>query len=250
MKSTNLLLLIAMLSFVVCVSGCFSSNPKDIAAFKRPWEVKVSEDKYILNPADQILVICPLIPEINNLPQQTIRPDGKVSFPVVGDVEVAGMTPIEAADLLRDKFTRLYNMTGEHPIDVRIALYQSSVYYVIGQVDRPGPRLISGRSTALRALAEANPNVLAWGDRIQVIRPSNDAAVKPKIFEIKWDPMVAHGDASKDVLLQPGDIIFVPPTVLAAIAMKIEEFVRPLTRAFAGASTVTAISPTTGALSY
>ncbi|MDO8301701.1 MAG: polysaccharide biosynthesis/export family protein, partial [Sedimentisphaerales bacterium] len=217
MKFTKpLLLLIATVSSVSLLSGCFSSNPKDIAAFKKPYEVNVSEDKYILQPADQILAICPTIQEISTLPQQTIRPDGKVSFPNIGDVEVAGKTPIEAAEALREKFAKLYNMTGEHPIDVRIAVYQSSVYYVIGQVDRPGPRLCSGRSTALTALAQANPNVLAWGDRIQVIRPSHDPAVKPKIFEIKWDPMVAHGEASKDVLLQPGDIVFVPPTVLAA----------------------------------
>jgi hypothetical protein len=44
--------------------------------------------------------------------------------------------------------------------------------------------------------------------------------------------MVAHGDASKDVLLQEGDIIFVPPTVLAGIALKLEEFLTPIGRAF------------------
>jgi polysaccharide biosynthesis/export protein len=238
-KLTKLLLSIALMSSVVLLSGCFSSNPKDIAAFKRPWETNVSQDSYILQPADQILAICPTIPEITNLPQQTIRPDGKVSYPNVGDVEIAGKTPMEAANILGEKFSKLYNMAGDHPIDIRIAVYQSSFYYVIGQVDRPGPRLCSGRSTALQALAQANPNVMAWGDRIQVIRPSNDPKVRPKIFEIKWDPMVAHGDASKDVLLQPGDIVFVPPTVLAAIAMKIEEFVRPIARAFAGASAAT-----------
>jgi polysaccharide biosynthesis/export protein len=239
MKLTKLLLSIALVSSVVILSGCFSSNPKDIEAFKKPYEVIVSEDKYILLPADQIVLICPAIPEITNLPQQTIRPDGKVSFPNIGDVEVAGKTPLEASAILREKFSKLYNMTGEHPIDVRIAVYQSSFYYVIGQVDRPGPRLCSGHSTALTALAQANPNVLAWGDRFQVIRPSHDPAVKPKIFELKWGPMVAHGDTSKDVLLQPGDIIYVPPTVLASIALKLEEFLRPITRAFAGAAAVT-----------
>jgi len=239
MKFRELLLLISILSLIVCLSGCTSYNPKDIEAFKKPWKVDVSEDKYILQPADQVVAICPLIPEINNLPQQTIRPDGKISFPNIGDVEVAGKTPLEASDILREKFSKLYNMTGEHPIDVRIALFQSSMYYVLGQVDRPGPRLVSGRSTTLRALALSNPNVLAWGDRIQVIRPSHDPAAQPKIFELKWGPMAAHGDTSKDVLLQDGDIIYVPPTILASIALKIEEFVRPITRAFAGASTVT-----------
>lgn len=76
--------------------------------------------------------------------------------------------------------------------------------------------------------------MLAWLERIQVVRPSSDPDVPPKIFEVNFDRMSAHGDATKDVLLQPGDIIYVPPTVLAAAAMKIEEFIRPIARAFSG----------------
>jgi polysaccharide export outer membrane protein len=247
MKFNELLLSVALLSFPVFFYGCTSYNPKDIEAWKKPYEVIVSEDKYILNPADQIVAICPTIAEINNLPQQTIRPDGKVSFPNIGDVEVAGKTPMEAADILREKFSKLYNMTGEHPIDVRLVVWQSSVYYILGQVDRPGARLCSGRSTALRALAEANPNALSWWDRVQVIRPSPYPAVPPKVFELKWGALAAHGDATKDVLLQPGDIIYVPPTILASIALKVEEFVRPITRSFAGAS---AVSGPSGAVGY
>ncbi|MCK4816448.1 hypothetical protein KA005_11830, partial [bacterium] len=79
-----------------------------------------------------------------------------------------------------------------------------------------------------------SPTVLAWGDRIQVIRPSANKNVKPKIFEFKYDRAAAHGDASKDVLLQEGDIIYVPPTILAAAAMVIEEFISPIARAFSG----------------
>jgi hypothetical protein len=50
--------------------------------------------------------------------------------------------------------------------------------------------------------------------------------------------MSAHGEINKDVLLQEGDVIYVPPTVLAAIAMKIEEIIRPIARAFAGVNIV------------
>jgi polysaccharide biosynthesis/export protein len=237
MKLTKLLLSIVLVSCVVFLSGCFSSNPKDIAAFKKPYQVNVTTDKYVLQPADQIQAICPGISDIN-FPVQTIRPDGKVSFPNIGEVEVAGKTPLEAAAAIREKASKLYVLTGEHPIDIRIAVYYSHVYYVLGMVNKPGSRLYSGRSSALRALAEAQPNVMAWGDRIQVIRPSSDPKVKPKIFELPWDPMVAHGDASKDVLLEEGDIIYVPPTVVAGIALKIAEFLTPFSQAFSAVNTV------------
>ena len=237
MKATTLLLSVALVGCVVFLSGCFSANPKDIAAFKKPYEVNVTADKYILQPADQIQVTCPTVGDIN-FPSQAIRPDGKITFPNIGEVEVAGKTPLEAADAIREKASKLYLFSGDHPIDVRITQYQSHVYYVLGMVNRPGSRLYSGRSSALRALAEAQPNVMAWGDRIQVIRPSSYPAVKPKIFEIQWDPMVAHGEASKDVLLEEGDIIYVPPTIVAGIALKIAEFLTPFTQAFSAVNTV------------
>ena len=79
---------------------------------------------------------------------------------------------------------------------------------------------------------------MAWIERIQVIRPSSDKNVKPKVFEVNFDRLMAHGDTSKNVLLQEGDIIYVPPTVLGWMALKIEEAIRPIARAFSGIYTV------------
>ena len=123
-------------------------------------------------------------------------------------------------------------MEGESPIDVRIVVFRSKVYYVLGEVYLPGEKDYTGRDTVLSALAEAKINPMAWEQRVQVIRPSSDKTIKPKIFEVDLDRMIAHGDTSKNVLLQEGDIIYVPPTVVSAIAQIIEEFARPIGRAF------------------
>jgi protein involved in polysaccharide export with SLBB domain len=56
--------------------------------------------------------------------------------------------------------------------------------------------------------------------------------------KVYFDRMSAHGDTTKNVLLQEGDVIYVPPTVLAAIALKLEEFIRPIAMAFSGANLV------------
>jgi protein involved in polysaccharide export with SLBB domain len=139
---------------------------------------------------------------------------------------------------MKQKLSTLYMLVGEEPIEVRIIAYKSKVYYVLGQVYTPGPKLYSGRDTVLTALADAQPNPMAWLDRIQVIRPSADKKIKPRIFEVNFDKMSAHGDTTKNVLLQEGDVIYVPPTILSAISMKIEEVIRPIARAFAGANIV------------
>ena len=218
----------------ISLTGCFSSNPKNIEAFLMPHKVDVTAESYVLQPPDEIEVRCSMVPEIHEQ-RQRIRPDGKISFEALGEIEVAGRTTAQVSNIIRGKVLELYKLTGEKPIDVRITAYQSKVYYVLGQVISPGPKIYTGRDTVLTALAGAGPNPMAWKERIQVIRPSSDINVKPEIFEVNFERMVIHGDTSKDVLLQEGDIIYVPPTVLAVVALKIEEVLRPLARAFSGA---------------
>ena len=231
-KQIFLKLNLVLLPFIL--AGCFSSNPADIGAFAIPREVIVTSDKYILQPPDEIEIHSLKIAELN-LQRQRIRPDGKVNFEAIGEIEAAGKTPAEVADILKQKAQKLYALTGNDPVDVRIVAYQSQFYYVIGEVQYPGLKVYTGRDTVLTALAAANPTVLAWKGRIQVIRPSEDKNVKPMIFEVDFDKMFAHGDSSKNVLLQQGDIIFVPPTILAAIGEKVEELVRPIGRVFSTA---------------
>jgi polysaccharide export outer membrane protein len=213
------------------LAGCFSSNPADIQAFLKPYQVNVTAESYALQPPDEIEVHCSKVPEMH-LQRQKIRPDGKVSFEGLGEIEAAGKTPEQLTNDLKEKVASLYTLAGDKPIDVRITVYKSKVFYVLGQVYLPGPKEYTGRDTVLSAVAEARLNPMAQHDRIQVIRPSSDKNVKPKIFEVHWDRMVAHGDTSKNVLLQEGDIVYVPPTILAKIGMIIEELFRPIGRAF------------------
>ena len=234
MKCSQAVIWTILSLLTVSLTGCFSSNPKDVKAFLMPSNVDVSAKNYILHPPDEIEIHCSKVPEID-LQRQQVRPDGRIGFEAVGELYVAGKTPAQVANELRAKILELYQVEGDNPIDVRVVAFRSKRYYVLGQVGSPGAQAYSGRDTVLGAIALAgSPTVLAWVDRIQVIRPSVTKNVKPKIFEFNFDRAAAHGDASKDVLLQEGDIIYVPPTILAAAAMKIEEFIRPVARAFSG----------------
>ena len=235
MTNTRVVVILSLVT--ISLTGCFSSHPKDIEMFLKPRQVNVTAYTYILQPPDEIEVYCSKVPEIHQQ-RQRIRPDGKISFESLGEIEVAGKTVAEVSSLLRTKVLELYRLEGKQPIDIRIVAYRSTVFYVLGEVYLPGAKVYTGRDTVLHALAEARINVMAWKDCIQVIRPSGDKSIKPKIFQVNYNRMVAHGDTSKNVLLQEGDIIYVPPTPLAAIAQVIEEFARPLGRAF---STVTIV---------
>ncbi len=218
---------------ILGLSGCFSSNPEDIEAFVKPAQADTTCDNYILQPPDVVKIYCSKVLEINGQ-QQQIRPDGKISYESIGEVQAAGKTPSELTVILREKVLELYKaqLISEKSIDLRIEAFQSKKYYVLGQVYSPGPKLYTGRDTVLSAVAQAHLNPMAWVERIQVIRPSSDENVKPYIFEVNFDRMSAHGDTTKNVLLQEGDIIYVPPTVLGWLALKLEEVIRPIARAF------------------
>jgi len=218
----------------ISLTGCFSSHPADIEAYLHPHKVDVTSENYVLQPPDQIAVQCSEVPEIHGQ-AQLIRPDGKISFEDIGEIQAAGRTPEQLANILRGKVLELYKLEGDNPVDIRIISYQSKKYYVLGQVGQPGPKVYSGRDTVFSALAQAQPTPQAWVDRIQVIRPSRDENVKAKIFEVNYDRMSAHGEQSKDVLLQEGDVIYVPPTIVAAVAFKIGEFIQPIGAALRGA---------------
>jgi len=225
---------VTILSLIMIgLTGCFSSHTQDIRAFRKPYEVNVTAESYVLQPPDEIEILCSKVPEIH-MQRQYIRPDGKISFEGLGELEVAGKTIDEVANILRTKILQLYSLKGDNPIDVRIATYKSKVYYVLGQVFSPGPKMYTGRDTVLSAIAEAQLNPMAWLERIQVIRPSDSELVRPEIFEVNFERMRVHGDTTKNVLLQEGDIVYVPPTILAALALKVEEVIRPITRAITG----------------
>ena len=231
MKNTRVVVVLVLTIITIIVTGCFSSHPKNIEAFLKPRQVDVTTDTYILQPPDEVIVFCTRIPEIHEQ-RQRIRPDGKISFENLGEIKAAGKTPAEVARIIKEKALKLYKLEADNPINVQIFIYRSKVYYVLGEVYLPGEKNYTGRDTVLGALAEAKLNPMAWKQRIQVIRPPIGPDSKPKIFEVNYDRMAAHGDMSKNVLLEEGDVIYVPPTILAGIAQVVEEFARPIGRAF------------------
>jgi len=231
----------------ILIAGCFSARKEDLKAFTPPTEADVTCPQYILEPPDEVTVICTNVPELagsGTTPgqTQTIRADGVISFERVGEISVAGKTPRQVAELIAARLSSLYKFAGENPIDVRVR-NQSKFYYIIGQVQEPGAKFFTGRETTLSAISKAVPSNLAWKEHIQVIRPSTEPSVPSKIFALNFKKMIEHGDMQCNVLLQEGDVIYVPPTILASIGLTVQEIAGPLLQ---GGSAVRVISPTPG----
>jgi len=227
-------LLVSLLSFCLAGCGAYKGNPNDIKAFTKPYQQNVTAEDYVLQPPDEIEVHCTKIPELH-LQTQQIRPDGKISFEGIGEIEVAGKTVGEVTDILERKVSELYKLADNHPIDVRVAKSDSKVYYVLGQVVHPGPKPYTGRDTVLSAVSGAIPNPMAWEERIIVVRPSEKEGVEPRRFNINYYRMVELGDTRLNVLLKEGDVVYVPPTILGSAGLVLSEFIAPIGQALSAA---------------
>jgi hypothetical protein len=69
---------------------------------------------------------------------------------------------------------------------------------------------------------------------VVVLRPTNQEDTELRAFEVDYEKMITQGDTSKNVLLEEGDIVYVPPTILAAVGLVLEELITPVARAFYG----------------
>lgn len=231
--SKRAILSAGMLCLVVLImSGCFSARTEDLNVFLRPDQADVTGEDYIIQPPDRITVIASDIPELAGVSTQlgqtqAIRPDGMISYEKIGEIHVAGKTPRQVAELISQRLSGLYRLTGDYPIDVRVT-NQSKLYYILGQVRHPGAQIFTGRETTLSALARAIPTDFAWKEQIQVIRPSRIEGERSRIFTLDYRKIVIHGQMDAVVLLEEGDIIYVPPTIFSAIGLTVGEIVGPI----------------------
>ncbi|MEK6675358.1 MAG: polysaccharide biosynthesis/export family protein [Planctomycetota bacterium] len=216
----KLLGVLAALPFL-CV-GCAPSNA-DMLHFLREHEHEVSAIEYRLGIPDGVAISAPRVAEIDSEAQQ-IHPDGKISFRLLGDVKIVGMTVKELAAKLEVLLSRYY---VDPKVSVRVTAYNSKKFYVYGQVGGQGPHAYTGRDTLLDAVLNAGVNHTSATRRVKVIRPSH-GETPVRTISVNIDQMIKKGDWSRNILLEPDDIVYVPPTPLAWLGQKIQETLSPV----------------------
>jgi polysaccharide biosynthesis/export protein len=133
-----------------------------------------------------------------------VRPDGKITLPLVGDLSASGRTSTE----LRDAIARSLTEYGSHSNPVVTVIVVETVpptIYVMGEVKSPGAQALKGELTVLQALASAG-GMTEWAKKkVRVLRKSTTGLTTTLDFNYK-DAMKGVG---KQLVLQPGDTIIV-----------------------------------------
>lgn len=139
-------------------------------------------------------------------PNVVIRPDGMVSFPLVGDLKAAGKT----VEQLRIEFEkRIQEYVSDAPVTIMLQTLGSSQVYIVGKVNRPGAYLMSGQTTVLQALALAGGMTpYAESDEILVVRAGKGG--KQQYLSFDYVKAVAGDGLEQNIALIPGDTLLVP----------------------------------------
>jgi polysaccharide export outer membrane protein len=134
-----------------------------------------------------------------------VRPDGRLSLPLVGELLVAGMTP----QGLQDELTTRYNeMIQNARVNVAIREINSQRVFVIGEVRREGTIRISTPVTVLQALADSGGLTdYAKKSRIYILRTRDNRQMR---LPFDYDAVVHGRKVEQNIILMPGDTVVVP----------------------------------------
>jgi polysaccharide export outer membrane protein len=176
-----------------------SANPSAPVPAPAP-TVRVGSD-YRLGAGDKLRIEVYKDPQLSQSLQ--IRPDGKITMPLIGDITAVGLTPLQ----LRDRLTTMLKDYVTNPVvTVIVQEAVASNVYVMGEVNHPGTLPLSGPMTVLQALAMAGGfKDFANTKDIRVLRRTATG-----VDTIRFNYKDAMKGAGKAVYLQSGDTIIVP----------------------------------------
>jgi polysaccharide export outer membrane protein len=192
-----------------------ASSASDNVASDKAASDKVASDKvtnvvpdsqaglaYVIGPEDVLHIAVWREPDLTaTLP---VRPDGKISLPLLNDVQASGLTPQQLAGSLTEK---LKKYVADPRVTVVVTQINSKRVYMVGEVFHPGPMPLIANMTVLQALSSAGLNQFANTKRIYVLRTENG---KQQKLPVNYRKLVKGEQIEQNYLLQPGDEIVVP----------------------------------------
>lgn len=158
---------------------------------------------YLLQPGDVLSVSVWKEPDL--LQTVIVRPDGKFSFPLTGDIVAAGRS-IEA--VRADLISAIESFIPEPVVTVQLQQIVGNRIYVLGKVQRPGMFLMTQSMDVMQALAEAGGTItFADEDSVSILRRegSGQQAIPFNYSDVQYGKGL-----EQNILLKPGDVIVVP----------------------------------------
>lgn len=180
-----------------------SQSAANTSAGTRPEKPRAVDLSYTIGAEDVISIAVWKEPDFSST--VPVRPDGKVALQLLGDVQAAGKTPSELAG---DLTTLLKRYIEEPRVTVIVSTINSRRVFLLGEVARPGPIVITPGMTVLQAVAAAGgPTPYANTKKAYVLR--NEGGQQTKV-PFNYKEAVKGNAPDQNFVLKPGDTIVVP----------------------------------------
>jgi len=191
---------------IMCGIGFFHQSMAADKAGASSTETKkevVSDPSYVIGPMDVLEIQVWKEPDFSR--QVLVRPDGKITLPLVGDIPASGMNTMGLKALLAEK---LEDFVSNPEVTVIVLESHSKNFYIIGKINQPGTYPLNPDMTVLQAISVAG-GLAEWADKdsIRIIRRSGG---KEEILSFDYDKVISGKKLEQNILLKPNDTIIVP----------------------------------------
>jgi len=198
---------IGISAFALVLAGCADMDAPPAPVVNAGQPVANTEGDYRIGVDDRVLVTVWRNPEVTVT--VTVRPDGNISVPLIGDVEAGGRTPNELAETIK---RQLSSYIREPNVVVTVTELRSNEFLsrvrVTGAVRTPRSMPYRQGMTVLDAVLEAGGvNDFASPNRTKLYRRLKD---KTEVFEIWLGDVLNKGQLETNLFVRPGDVITVP----------------------------------------
>lgn len=209
---------ILLVLFLAGLIGCQSSYEDQVEFYRKIDELKVTPAPVVLRPGDEVEIKFYSTPELDE--QQEVRPDGKISLQLLGDVLVDGKTPEEIRSELKDRYAERLQ---DPEIAVIVRDLVNRKIFVGGEVLDPGIIEMKGSITALEAIMEAG------GFNMDTAEYENVVVIRHKEGRrygcaLNFDEAL-EGEVYDPFFLEPHDIVFVPQTTIVKVTTWIDQHI-------------------------
>jgi polysaccharide export outer membrane protein len=135
----------------------------------------------------------------------TVRPDGKISLPLINELQAAGLTPAQ----LRDRISEEAKKYVEDPtVTVEVKVINSRKIFITGEVRKPGPYPLTGNTTVLQLISIAGGlGDYAKSEKIRIVRNEGGKQVA---FKFNYKEVLNSNKLAQNIELKPGDTVVVP----------------------------------------
>ena len=193
-------------SLVVALTACLAAADGSVMrAQNRPVAIE-SPANYVIGPDDVLSVVFWRDKDLTS--DVVVRPDGKISLPLLNDVQAGGLTP----DQLREAVCTAARRFIEEPsVTVIVKQIKSRKLFITGQVEKPGSYVLSGPTTVVQLIAMAGGlKEFADGRKILIMRTTTAASGRQVGFPFNYEQVLTGKNLAQNIELKPGDTVIVP----------------------------------------